>query len=272
MTTPSSSTRRWFMALTALAPLALATPGALAQSAPQTVSIGAEAVPHAEILEFIKPQLAREGIELKVRVFTNGHQENQAVAQKDIDANYFQHQPYLDSFNKSNGTRLVAIAAIHVEPFGAYSRKHQRIADLPEGATVAIPGDPSNGARALLLLHRHGLITLKNPDNILATARDIVANPKKLQFRELDGALLPRVLGDVDLALINTNYALQANLKPGRDALLIEGSQSPYANIVVAREDNRNHPALAKVLQALKTPEVKRFIEERFQGAVVPVF
>jgi len=237
-----------------------------------TLTVGAEAVPHAEILEHIKPALAREGIDLKVKVFTNGQQENFAVAQKELDANYFQHKPFLDGFNKAKGTSLVSVAAIHVELFGAYSRKVSKISELRDGAVVAVPNDPSNAARALLLLQKNGLIKLRDPSNILSTARDIVANPKKLQIRELEGATLPRVLNQVDLALINTNYALQIGLKPRRDALFIEDSQSPYANILVARPDNRNSPALKKLVAALTSSEVRQYIDQRYQGAVVPVF
>lgn len=238
----------------------------------ETLTIGAEAIPHAEILEHVKARLAREGVDLKVKVFSNGLQENFAVAGREIDANYFQHQPFLDGFNKSKGTHLVTVAAIHVEPFGAYSQKYRQLADLPDGAVVGIPNDPSNAARALLLLQRNGLITLRDPGNILATARDVVGNPKKLQLKELEAATLPRLLGQLDLALINTNYALQAGLKPKRDALFIEDSRSPYANILVSREDNKNSPALKKLVAALTTPEVKQFIDQKYQGAVVPVF
>jgi len=246
--------------------------GASLAAQADTLTVGAEAVPHAEILEHIRPALAREGIDLKVKVFTNGQQENFAVAQKELDANYFQHKPFLDGFNKAKGTSLVSVAAIHVEPFGAYSRKVSKISELRDGAVVAVPNDPSNAARALLLLQKNGLIKLRDPTNILSTARDIVANPKKLQIRELEGATLPRVLDQVDLALINTNYALQIGLKPRRDALFIEDSQSPYANILVARPDNRNSPALKKLVAALTSSEVRQYIDQRYQGAVVPVF
>ncbi|WP_199053157.1 MetQ/NlpA family ABC transporter substrate-binding protein [Aquitalea sp. ASV15] len=238
----------------------------------EVLTIGAEAVPHAEILEHVKPALAKQGIELKVKVFSNGLQENLAVAGKEIDANYFQHQPFLDSFNKSKGTRLVSVAAIHVEPFGAYSHKVRKVSELPDGATIAIPNDPSNTGRALLLLHKQGLISLKDPANILSSARDISSNPHHFKIKELEAATLPRVLDQVDIALINTNYALQGGLKPKRDALFSEGSQSPYANIIVSREDNRSSPALKKLVAALSTDDVRQFIDQRYQGAVVPVF
>ncbi len=238
----------------------------------EVLTIGAEAVPHAEILEHIKPVLARQGVELKIKVFTNGLQENLAVAGKEIDANYFQHQPFLDSFNKAKGTRLVSVAPIHVEPFGAYSHKYRKTAELPEGATIAVPNDPSNTGRALLLLQKQGLIALKDPANILSTTRDISSNPHHYKIKELEAATLPRVLDQVDIALINTNYALQAGLKPKHDALFSEGSQSPYANIIVSREDNRASPALKKLVAALSTDDVRQFIDQRYQGAVVPVF
>ncbi|MFC4160004.1 MetQ/NlpA family ABC transporter substrate-binding protein [Chitinimonas lacunae] len=238
----------------------------------EKLSVAASAVPHAEILEFIKPQLARQGVELDVKVFTDYVQPNVQVAEKRLDANFFQHKPYLAEFNKNKGATLVAIAPVHVEPFGAYSRKIKTTAELKEGAVVAIPNDPSNAGRALQLLERQGLIKLKQPDNILASTRDIVANPKRLQIKEIEAATLPRLLDQVDLALINTNYALQAKLVPTRDALFIEDARSPYANYLVGRSDNQNTPALKKLTQALQSAEVKQFIAQRYQGAVVAAF
>lgn len=246
----------------------------LAGTAPaaEKLVIAATQVPHAEILEFVKPTLAREGVDLDIKVFSDYVQPNLQTVDKQVDANFFQHKPYLDAFNKDRGAHLVAVAAVHVEPFGAYSRKIKKLADLKDGATVAIPNDPSNSGRALLLLAKQGLITLKDPSNIQATALDVANNPKHLKFRELEAAMLPRSLDDVDLALINTNYALEAKLVPTRDALFIEGADSPYANLIVAREDNKNSPALAKLVQALHTPEVKQFIRDKYKGAVVPAF
>jgi D-methionine transport system substrate-binding protein len=238
----------------------------------QTLTIAATAVPHAEILEFIKPALAKQGVELNVRVFTDYVQPNVQVSEKRLDANFFQHQPYLDEFNKSRGTRLVTVTGVHVEPFGAYSKKVQSLAALPKGANVVIPNDATNGGRALLLLQKAGLITLKDAKNILATPRDIASNPKGIKVRELEAATLPRVLGQVDLALINTNYALEAGLNPTRDALAIEGADSPYVNILVAREDNKDSAAMQKLAAALKSPEVKKFLQEKYKGAVVPAF
>lgn len=234
--------------------------------------IGATPVPHAEILEFIKPALANQGVTLEIKIFTDYVQPNLQVAQKNLDANFFQHKPYLDEFNKSRGTKLVSVAGIHIEPFGAYSRKIKKLSDLPFGATVAIPNDPTNGGRALLLLAACQVIQLKNEFGVAVAVRDIVTNPKKLKFRELEAAILPRALDQVDLALINTNYALDASLDPRKDALVIEDDRSPYVNILVARSDNAKSEAVAKLVHALTSLEVRRFIEERYKGALVPAF
>ena len=238
----------------------------------ESLSVAATAVPHAEILEFVKPALAKEGVELNIKVFTDYVQPNVQVAEKRLDANFFQHQPYLDEFNKSRSTELVSVAGVHVEPFGAYSSQHKTLADLPQGANVVIPNDATNGGRALLLLQKAGLITLKPEAGILATPKDIVENPKTIKVRELEAATLPRVLTQVDLALINTNYALEAKLNPTKDALIIEGNDSPYVNILVARADNQDNAALQKLAKALNSAEVKAFIAEKYQGAVVPAF
>jgi len=238
----------------------------------ESLSVAATAVPHAEILEFVKPALAAEGVELNIKVFTDYVQPNVQVAENRLDANSFQHQPYLDEFNKSRGTELVSVAGVHVEPFGAYSSQHKTLADLPQGANVVIPNDATNGGRALLLLQKAGVITLKPEAGILATPKDIVENPKAIKVRELEAATLPRVLTQVDLALINTNYALEAKLNPTKDALAIEGSDSPYVNILVARADNKDNAALQKLAKALNSAEVKAFIAEKYQGAVVPAF
>ncbi|WP_295472080.1 MetQ/NlpA family ABC transporter substrate-binding protein [uncultured Pseudomonas sp.] len=245
---------------------------ALSAQANETLSVAASAVPHAEILEFVKPTLAKEGVDLKIKVFTDYVQPNVQVAEKRLDANFFQHQPYLDEFNKGKGTNLVTVTKVHVEPFGAYSEKFKKLEDLPGGATVALPNDATNEGRAFLLLAKAGLITLKDPNSILATPKDVASNPKDLKFRELEAATLPRVLTQVDLALINTNYALGAKLDPTKDALVIEGAESPYANILVARPDNKDSEAMKKLAAALTSPEVKAFIAEKYKGAVVPAF
>ncbi|MFJ1299850.1 MetQ/NlpA family ABC transporter substrate-binding protein [Pseudomonadota bacterium AL_CKDN230030165-1A_HGKHYDSX7] len=248
--------------------LVLATGAAQAEK----LTIGATQVPHAEILEVVKPVLAKEGVELDIKVFTDYVQPNLQLADKQLDANFFQHQPYLDTFNKDRKTNLVSAGLVHVEPFGAYSKKIKAISELKDGATIAIPNDPSNSGRALVLLQKQGLLKLKDPANIVATPIDIVENPKKLKFRELEAAMLPRSLDDVDVALINTNYALEAGLVPTRDALFIEGADSPYANLVAVRQEDKDAPKIKKLVNALHSETVKKFIQEKYKGAVVPAF
>ena len=238
----------------------------------ETITVAASPVPHAEILEFVKPALAKEGVDLQVKVFTDYVQPNVQVAEKRLDANFFQHQPYLDEFNKAKGTHLVSVGAVHLEPLGAYSSKYKKLDDLPSGANVVIPNDATNGGRALLLLAKAGLIKLKDSNNILSSVKDITENSKDLKFRELEAATIPRVLTQVDLALINTNYALEAKLDPAKDALVIEGNDSPYVNILVARPDDKDSEAMKKLVAALHSPEVKAFILEKYQGAVLPAF
>jgi D-methionine transport system substrate-binding protein len=242
--------------------------------AAEVLRIAASPIPHAEILEFIKPRLKAEGVDLQIKVFTDYIQPNLQVEERQLDANFFQHQPYLDAFNAGHGTHLVVVpnSKVHIEPFGAYSKKIKKLAQLRDGALIAIPNDPSNSGRALVLLQKQGLIKLKDAGNILSTARDIVWNPRKLKIRELEAATLPRVLDDVDVALINTNYALAAGLQPTRDALFIEGPDSPYANLVAARPDNVNSSAIKKLVAALRSPEVRKFVQDKYHGAVLTAF
>ena len=254
--------------LVAVAAIATCSSAALAEK----LSVAATPVPHAEILEFVKPKLAEQGVELDVKVFTDYVQPNVQVDQKRMDANFFQHQPYLDEFNDGRSTNLVSVVGVHVEPFGAYSSRIDSLKALEDGATVAIPNDPTNGGRALLLLQKAGLITLKDGSKITATPRDIADNPKDLEFKELEAATLPRILNQVDLALINTNYALEAGLNPTEDALVIEGAESPYVNILVAHESRANDEAIQKLAKVLTTDDVKAFIKKQYEGAVVPAF
>ncbi len=251
---------------------ALLALAALTVNADTRLSIAATAVPQAEILEHVKPALAKEGVTLDIKVFTDYVQPNVQVSEKKLDVNFFQHQPYLDEYNKNKGTNLISVGAVHVEPFGAYSKKVKNVNDLAKGATIAIPNDPSNAGRALLLLEQNGLIKLKDAKNIASTVKDISDNPKGFKIKELEAATLPRVLDQVDLALINTNYALEAKLVPTRDALFIENSKSPYANLIVTRPDNKDNEAVKKLVAALQTPDVKAFIETKYKGAVVPAF
>lgn len=251
--------------------LAAALTASFAQANEKLV-VAATPIPHAEILELVKPTLAKEGVDLEIKVFTDYVQPNVQVAEKRLDANYFQTLPYLENFNKGKGTNLVTVVGVHVEPFGGYSKKIKNISELKDGATVAIPNEGSNSGRALLLLQKAGVITLKDPTNALATPKDIASNPKHLKFKELESALLPRVLDQVDLDLINTNYALEAGLNPAKDALIIEDAKSPYVNFLVARPDNKDSAAIQKLAKALTSPEVKAFIEKKYNGAVVPAF
>ena len=237
-----------------------------------TLTVAATPVPHAEILNVVKPLLAKQGVELKVKEFTDYIQPNVQVAEKRLDANFFQHQPYLDEFNKAKGTDLVSVTGVHIEPLGVYSTKIKKLDELPSSATVVIPNDATNGGRALLLLDKAGVIKLKDNTNILSTVKDVAENPKNIKFRELEAATIPRVLTQVDAALINTNYALEAKLNPEKDALAIEGSDSPYVNILVARPDNKDSEDMKKLAAALHSPEVKQFITEKYKGAVVPAF
>lgn len=232
--------------------------------------VGATAVPHAEILEQVKPILAAEGVPIEIKVFNDYVQPNVQLAEKQLDVNYFQTKPYLDEFNAARGTTLITVAGIHVEPLGLYSRKHKTLAELPNGAQVVLPNDASNTGRALLLLQAAGLITLKDPQNPLQTVRDIAANPKGLKFQEVEAATIPRILPQVDGAVINTNYALDAGLKPKTDALQLEGADSPYVNYLVARPDNQDDPRVQALAKALRGQAIKDFIASKYEGAVIP--
>lgn len=244
-----------------------------AQAQSQTVlRIGATPIPHAELLNLIKPILEKENIILDIVEFQDYVQPNTALADLELDANFFQHQPYLDSFNTERGQTLVAAGQVHVEPLGLYSRQVKDIGELRDGAVIAIPNDPSNASRALLLLQSNGLIQLKEGVGIKATEKDIIGNPKKLKIELAEAAQLPRVLEDVDAAVINTNYALPASLNPVKDALIIEGKDSPYANIIVVRSGDQNIPEIKRLVEVLNSPEVKQFIEEKYQGAIVAAF
>lgn len=236
------------------------------------LKIGATPVPHAEILEFIKDDLAAEGIELDIVEFTDYVTPNLALNDGSIDANYFQHVPYLNQFNSDRGLNLKAVIKVHIEPIALYSNKYSNLDELPEGASIAVPNDPSNEGRALLLLHNNGVITLDDPTNLSATPIDIVENPKNLNFEELEAAQLPRVLPDVAAAVINTNYALEADLNPLDDALIIEGSNSPYVNVVAVRAENVDSEKIETLAKIINSKKVEEFILEEYEGAVVPAF
>jgi lipoprotein, YaeC family len=237
-----------------------------------TLKVGATPVPHAEILKEIQPLLKEQGVNLEIVEFNDYVQPNVQLYEKQIDANFFQHAPYLDQFNKDKGYDLVTVTGVHLEPLGGYSKKITKIDELKDGAKVAIPNDATNGGRALALLEQNGLLKLKEGVGVNATVSDIVENPKKLQIKELEAATLPRVLGEVDLAIINTNYALEADLVPTKDALFLESKESPYVNILVSRPDNKDSEAMQKLAKALNSEKVKTFIEQKYNGAVVPAF
>nr|WP_314434220.1 MetQ/NlpA family ABC transporter substrate-binding protein [uncultured Brevundimonas sp.] len=255
--------------LSALA-LALAACGQSKPAGEGPLKVGATAVPHAEILEQVKPILADQGIDLQVVVFNDYVQPNTQLAEGRLDANYFQTKPYLDEFNKARGTGLVTVAGVHVEPLGAYSRRYNSLAELPGGGEIALPNDASNTGRSLLLLQNAGLITLRKGQDPLQTVADISGNPKAFKFRELEAATLPRVLDQVALAVINTNYALDAQLSPRNDALALEDGDSPYVNYLVTRPDNRDDPRIKALAAALTSQQIKDYINRTYEGAVVP--
>lgn len=240
---------------------------------PIILKVGASPVPHAEILNVVKPILKDEGIELQIVEFADYNQPNLRLADKDLDANYFQHIPYLESFSKDHKLDLTYTAKVHIEPMGVYSDKIKDLSALEEGAEIAIPNDPTNGGRALILLEQEGLLKIKDGVGINATIYDITENPKNLKITELEAATLPRVLQDVDAAVINSNYALEAKLIPTKDSLALESAKdNPYVNILAVRKGDENRPEIVKLSEALNSPEVKKFIEEEYQGAVIPAF
>jgi len=245
--------------------------GSSEQKSDSVLSVGATPIPHAELLNLIKDDLAAQGITLKVVEFTDYVQPNVAVLTGDLDANFFQHIPYLET-NEEWSAKLVSAFGVHVEPFGLYSSKYKSINNLPNGATIAIPNDPSNGGRALLLLQARGLITLKAGVGLTATPRDITGNPKNFRFQELEAAQLPRSLQDVDAATINGNYALQAGFNPLRDSLIIEGADSPYVNIVVVQKGKEKDSRIVALKNALLSRKVKDYINSNYHGGVAPIF
>ncbi|MDM5282556.1 MetQ/NlpA family ABC transporter substrate-binding protein [Peribacillus frigoritolerans] len=237
-----------------------------------TLKIGAASIPHAEILEFIAPDLEKQGVKLDVVISTDGIQTNQQTADKELDANFFQHTPYLEQVNKDSGLNLVNVKGVHIEPFGVYSKKIKSIGELSDGAKVAVPKDPVNFSRSLQLFAANNIIELDASKSGDYTIEDITKNDKKIEFIPVDSPLLVHSLDDVEASAINTNYALEGRLKPLDDALIIEGKDSPYVNILVARPDNKDDKAIQKLANALTTEKVKEFIFDQYEGAVVPAF
>lgn len=243
---------------------------------PTVLNVAASPTPHAEILAQVKDVLAEQGIDLQIHEYGDYVVPNTAVEEGDEDVNYFQHQPYLDQFNEENGTHLVSVAAIHYEPFGIYPCKTDSLDALPDGATVAVPNDATNEARALQLLASNGLIEIDPNAGLKATPNDITSNPKNLQFVELEAAMVPNVTTEVDIAAINGNYALQAGFSSANDAIALEDADSEaaqtYANIIVVKEGNEKNPAVLALVEALKSDAVRDYINSTFDGNVLPIF
>jgi D-methionine transport system substrate-binding protein len=235
----------------------------------ETIRVGVTAGPHAEIFDVVKKVAAGRGLDIKVVEFTDYVVPNQALALKDLEANSVQHEPYLKNQISKTSWKIVKVATTIASPQGVYSLKYKELADLPEGARVAIANDPSNGARGLMILALHGLIKLKDPSNVASTIADITDNPKKLRFVELDAAQLPRSLQDVELVSINNNYAVQAGLNPAVDAIAHEAADGPWVNILAVREDDKKNPWVKQLIDAYHSDEVKAFIDKRFKGTYI---
>ena len=237
-----------------------------------TLTVAASPTPHAVILEACIPLMEEKGYELVVNQYDDYVVPNTAVEDGDEDANYFQHIPYLDEFNETRGTHLVNVAGVHIEPMAIYAGKTASLEELPDGAVIGVPNDATNEGRALLLLEAQGLITLDDSSNLTATPINIVDNPKNLQFEEIEAKTLPSSLPDLDLAVINSNSALGAGLNPTTDALAIESADSPYVNVLVVKEGNEDNAAVQALVEVLHSDTIRDFINEEFDGAVVPAF
>ena len=238
------------------------------------LKVGASPAPHAEILQYIKDNLAeKEGLDLTIVEFTDYVQPNLALKDAQIDANFFQHVPYMEDFGEEHNIDLVAVTRVHIEPLGIYSKKIKALSEVPDKAVIAIPNDATNSGRALHLLAANGLIKLKDSADIAATVQDIAENPKNLQIKELEAAQLPRSLDDTTLSVINGNYALEASFTPSKDALALEsGENNPYSNVLTVIKGNENNPGIVKLVKLLNSPEVKKFIEDKYKGSVLPAF
>lgn len=238
----------------------------------KSIKVGVTPGPHAEIMEVVQKQAAADGLELKIIEFSDYIQPNVALNNGEIDVNSYQHQPFLDAQVQDRGYKIETLAKTIIFPMGVYSKKIQSLKDVKEGAVIAIPNDPSNGGRALMILEKAGLLKLKENAGLSATAADIAQNPKKLQVKELEAAQVPLSLSDVEFAVINTNYAVSAGLVPTKDALYLEDGSSPYANILVVRSADKDDPAYQKFVKAYYSDTVKKFVEEHFKGAGIPTW
>lgn len=247
----------------------LATAALSAHAQEKALKIGVTAGPHAQIIEQVKKLAEKDGLKLQIVEFSDYVQPNAALAAGDLDANSYQHQPYLDNQNRDRGYKLVSVATTVNFPMGVYSKKIKSLAELPAGATVAVPNDPTNGGRALLLLAKQGVLKLKPDAGLKATPLDIVDNPKKLKIKELDAAQLPRTLADVDAAVINTNYAISAGLNPVKDAIAIEEARGPYVNVIAVREKDKDAAWVKTLVKAYHSADVKKFVDGEFKGSVI---
>ncbi|TFY97013.1 MetQ/NlpA family ABC transporter substrate-binding protein [Ramlibacter humi] len=263
--------KRTFIRAAAFA-AALATAGGAALAQDKPLKIGVTAGPHAQIFEQVRKIAERDGLKLQVVEFSDYIQPNAALAAGDLDANSYQHKPFLDQQVKDRGYKIVDVGYTVNFPIGVYSKKVKSLAELKEGARVGIPNDPTNGGRVLLVFQDQGLIKLKPGAGLKATPLDVVENPKKIRFVEVEAAQLPRTLDDLDAAAINTNYALPAGLQPGRDAIAQESAKSPYVNLLAVREQDKDKPWVAKLVKAYHSEEIRKFVQAEFKGAVVPGF
>ena len=248
--------------------------GVYAKDDDKTITVAASATPHAEILEEAKPLLEKEGYDLEVTVFDDYVRPNEVVESGEFDANYFQHIPYLDQFNEEKGTHLVNAGGIHYEPFGIYPGTKDSLDDLEDGDSIAVPNDTTNEARALLLLQDNGIITLKDGAGLNATVKDIAENPHNVEIVELEAAQVPRTLPEVSFGVLNGNYAMEAGLTVADDALLYESDDSEaaatYVNVIAVKEGNENLPKIKALVDTLKSDEIKQFINDNYNGGVIP--
>ena len=264
--------KRFFLRRIAALAAALAFAPLAAHAADPVIKVGVTAGPHAQIMEVVKAQAAKAGLDVQVVEFGDYVQPNAALASGDLQANSYQHQPYLDQQVADRGYKIVSVAKTVAFPMGVYSKKHASLKDLPEGARIGIPNDPSNGGRTLLLLEGQGLIKLKPGAGLRASPLDVVENPKKFKFVELDAAQLARSLADLDAASVPTNYALPAGLDPKKQALALEKADTPYTGVLAVREQDKNQPWVQALIKSYQSAPVRDFINEHFKGALLPAF
>jgi len=268
----TSLSRRTVLAATLAMPSLAMAQNAEIGTAARPLRIGGTAGPHSQVLDKVKEIAARDGLVIRVTEFTDYITPNAALAAGDLDANSFQHQPFLDQTVRDRKLPLVSVGKTLVFPMGIYSKKHKTVGDIPNGGRIAIPNDPTNGGRALLLLAANGAFRLTAGADFRATVADITENPRRLRVVELEAAQLPRALEEVDAATVNTNFAIPAGLNPLRDAIAIESADSPYANIIAVKQDNANAPWVKRLLTAYHSDEIKTFVRDTFQGSAVPAF